>query len=242
MLACLELGRRLGLRRLATDPKAEISNFGVVEGAVLGLYGLLIAFTFSGAAARFDVRRQQITEEANAIGTAYLRVDLLPAESQPAVRDLFRKYLDSRLETYRTALSRSEFKTGLARSATVQTEIWVAAVAASRLPGAHPDAGKLLLPALNEMIDITTTRMMATKIHPPLIIFALLFVMALGCATMAGYAMAVARKRSWLHIGAFVVASVVAAYVVLEIEYPRVGFIRVDDADQVLYDVRESMR
>jgi hypothetical protein len=166
MLIFLELGRRLGLRRLAKDPKAEMSNFGVVEGAVLGLYGLLIAFTFSGASERFDARRQLIAEEANAIGTAYLRLDLLAAESQAAVREQFRRYVDSRLGAYRNARDIKAFKVGLAQAASVQSEIWQAAVAATRLPGAHADAAKLLLPALNEMIDITTTRTMATGIHP----------------------------------------------------------------------------
>jgi hypothetical protein len=242
MLICLELGRRLGLRRLAKDPKAEMANFGVVEGAVLGLYGLLIAFTFSGASARFDARRQLVAEEANAIGTAYLRVDLLPAESQPVLREQFRTYVDSRLSTYRNARGFQEFKAGLAGSARLQSEIWQAAVAATRLPGAHPDAARLMLPALNEMIDITTTRTMAMRIHPPLMIFALLFIMALACSTMAGYAMAVSMRRSWLHIAAFIAASVIAGYVVLEIEYPRTGFIRLDVYDQVLIEVRESMQ
>src|SRR5262245_22835515 len=86
MLVCLELGRRLGVRRLERDPQGALAGLGAVEGAVFGLYGLLIAFTFSGAPARFDARRQLIAEEANAIGTAYLRIDLLAAESQPALR------------------------------------------------------------------------------------------------------------------------------------------------------------
>ena len=242
MLICLELGRRLGLHRLAKDPKAEMSNFGVVEGSVLGLYGLLIAFTFSGASARFDERRQLIAEEANAIGTAYLRVDLLATESQPALREQFRSYVDSRLDVYREVPNIEAVKARLAKSARLQTEIWQAAVAATRLPGAHSDAAKLLLPALNEMIDITTTRTMAARIPPPLIIFALLFAMALACSTMAGYAMAVSSRRSWLHLFAFIAASVIAGYVVLEIEYPRMGFIRLDAYDQVLIEVRESMQ
>lgn len=242
MLFSLEIGRRLGRRRLAKDANAEMSNFGVVEGAVLGFYGLMIAFTFSGASARFDLRRQQIAEEANAIGTAYLRLDLLAPESQPALREQFRRYLDSRLDSYRNIKGVDPGKAGLAASAKVQTEIWEAAVAATRLPGAHADAGKLLLPALNEMIDITTTRAMTARLHPPVIILALVFIIALACSTMAGFTMAVGTKRSWLHIAAFIAASSVAVYVILEIEYPRSGLIRLDAYDQVLVELRESMR
>ena len=68
---------------------------------MFSLYGLLLAFSFSGAAGRYDARKQLIVEEANAIGTAYLRVDLLPTETQPAMRAQFRNYVDSRLAVYR---------------------------------------------------------------------------------------------------------------------------------------------
>ena len=101
MLVLLETGRRLGLRRLARDSEAARAGFGVVGGAIFALMGLLIAFTFSGAASRFDTRRQLVVEEANAIGTAYLRLDLLPANAQSALRESFRQYVEARLDVYR---------------------------------------------------------------------------------------------------------------------------------------------
>src|SRR5262245_16840999 len=99
MLLLLELGWRLG-RRQGRDAEGGQAGVGAVEGAVFALMGLLIAFTFSGAATRFDSRRQVIVEEANAIGTAWLRLDLLPSAAQPALRDMFRRYLDARLAVY----------------------------------------------------------------------------------------------------------------------------------------------
>ena len=93
MLILLEVGRRIGARRLAEDPMGAAAGVGTVEGAVFALFGLLIAFTFSGAAARFDTRRQLIIEETNAIGTAYLRLDLLPVDAQPGLREKFRRYV-----------------------------------------------------------------------------------------------------------------------------------------------------
>jgi hypothetical protein len=241
MLICLEMGRRLGIRRLAKDPLGAMSGLGAMEGAVFGIYGLLLAFTFSGAPARFDARRQLIAEEANAIGTAYLRLDLLSPESQPALRDQFRKYLDSRLTTTRKP-SREAVKAALSESARLQADIWAQAVAATRLPESHPDAGKLLLPALNAMIDITTMRTMGARSHPPSIIFGLLFALALVCSVLAGYEMAGSKQRSWIHIVAFAVVTMLSVYVALDIEYPRSGFIRLDAYDQVLLDLRASMR
>ena len=80
MVILQEVGRRVGHRRMARDPEGARAGVGAIDGAVFGLLGLLVAFTFSGAASRFDARRQLVVEEANAIGTAYLRLDVLPHE------------------------------------------------------------------------------------------------------------------------------------------------------------------
>jgi hypothetical protein len=242
MLICLEIGRRLGMRSLAKDPQGAMSGLGVMQGAVFSLYGLLIAFTFSGAPARFDTRRKLVVEEANAIGTAYMRLDLLPTESQPALRELFREYMDSRLEAFRKLPDYNAAMAQLAKSEKLQMDIWTEAVAASRLPGSNSGADKLVLPALNDMIDITSTRTMSMRIHPPLVIFELLFFLALVCSLLAGYGMAASKYRSWLHITAFAGGAVISVFVILEIEYPRAGLLQLETAyDQVLVDVRASM-
>jgi hypothetical protein len=88
MILLLETGRRLGRCRQGKDEEGARAGLGAVEGAVFALMGLLIAFTFSGAASRFDARRQLIVEEANALSTAWLRLDMLPSAAQPELRDL----------------------------------------------------------------------------------------------------------------------------------------------------------
>ncbi len=77
-------------------------GIGPIEASVFGLLGLLLAFSFAGGTSRLDTRRQLIVEEANAIGTAYLRLDLVAVANQPEMRRLFREYLDSRLRVYET--------------------------------------------------------------------------------------------------------------------------------------------
>src|SRR5512134_3830379 len=140
MLVLLEIGRRIGVRRMAKDSEGARVGVGAVDGAVFALLGLLIAFTFSGAASRFDARRQLIVEETNNIGTAYLRLDLLPASAQPAIRENFRRYLDSRLEVYRKLPDIAAAKAELAKAIMLQEEIWRHAVAATRVDGAQPAA------------------------------------------------------------------------------------------------------
>ncbi|MDB6109454.1 MAG: hypothetical protein JWR69_1204 [Pedosphaera sp.] len=240
MLLVLEAGRRLGARPSAQDIAGARAGLGAVEAAVFALLGLLIAFTFSGAASRFDTRRQLVVTEANAIGTAWLRLDLLPASAQPALRELFRRYLDSRLETYRKLPDVAAAKAELAHSVSLQNEIWKQAVTASRDSGSQA-ATMLVLPALNAMIDITTTRVMATQMHPPKIIFAMLALLSLTGALLAGYGMAGGKTRSWIHIAGFAAIMAVTFYVILDVEYPRRGLIRVNAVDQVLRDLRQSM-
>jgi hypothetical protein len=242
MLVCLEIGRRIGVCRLARDAEGARTGVAAVEGALFGLLGLLLAFTFSGATARFDVRRQLIVEETNNIGTAYLRLDLLPPNAQPPLREKFRQYLDARLEVYRKLPDIEAAKAELAKANRLQGEIWRQAEAESRAKGASPAAPVLLLPALNAMIDITTTRTMTTEIHPPTIIFALLFASALATSLLAGYAMAGGKTRSWLHMLGLASVIAVAVYVILDIEYPRLGFIRVDAFDRALVELRDSMK
>jgi hypothetical protein len=239
MLLLLEIGRRAGARRLAQDPDGARTGAAPIEGAVFGLLGLLIAFTFSGAATRFDTRRHLIVEEANDIGTAYLRLDLLPPESQPPLRDLFRRYLDTRLEAYGALPDTVAAKTALDRAAVLQGEIWNSAVVASR--GNSP-AAMLLLPALNQMIDITSTRLAGMRMHPPTVIFLMLSGLTLLGSLLAGYGMAASKKRGWIHMLVFATIMAASVYVIVDLEFPRAGLIRVDAFDQVLVDVRQTMK
>jgi hypothetical protein len=241
MLIMLEVGRRLGIRRRPLESEDERSSLGTIEAAMFALFGLVIAFTFSGAAVRFNEKRALIAVEANTIETAYLRLRLLSPTAQPELQGLFRNYVDSRLETYHKLPDMDAAKIEMAKTKRIQNEIWAKSVAATQLRDSHPDAGKLLLPSLNSMIEITTTRGMALQTHPPTIIFGLLFSLGLICALLAGYRMASGRHRSWLHVLSFSIMTVVIVYVIIDVEYPRAGLIRLHAFDQMIVDVRNGM-
>jgi hypothetical protein len=242
MLLLLEVGRRFGVRRRPKESEGERGGLGTVEGAVFALFGLMVAFTFSGAASRFNEKRMLVAEEVNCIETAYLRLHLLSHQAQPALQELFRRYVDSRLETYRRLPNMVAAEMEMAESKKIQEEVWTESVAATRLPDSHPSSGLLLLPALNNMIDMATIRTMALQIHPPRIIYLLLFGLGLLCSLLAGYRMSGGQHRSWLHIFGFAVITVIIVYVMLDVEYPRSGLLRLETADQLLVKVREGMK
>lgn len=241
MLAASEAGRRIGVARLARQSDLAKGG-GSADAATFALLGLLIAFTFSGAASRFQDRRDLIADEANAIGTAYLRLDLLPSDVQPPLRELFRRYADVRAAVYRQALDDAATAAMVDESAELQGAIWTMAVSAVQREGVPTSTMMLTVGALNEMIDITATRAMATRSHPPMIIFLLLVSMSLLCALLIGYATSQNTARSWLHTLTFAAVISLTVYVIIDIEFPRVGLIRVDSADDMLLQVSESMR
>lgn len=238
MLLLLETGRRIGRKQIVIDPKGSHQGLGPVEAAVFGLMGLIIALTFSGATERFDHRRLLIIDEANAIGTAYLRVDLLPDDAQPAIRRYFRDYLETRIELYKNLSDRNKAADLEQKTASLQMKIWQASVAAGHRSD-NISASLLLLPALNSMIDICGTRTAIRQIHQPNIIFLVMIILALVCSLIAGFGMAVQKSRSWIHLIGFTLVLLITIIVIIDMEYPRVGFIRIDALDVLLTDLRK---
>ncbi|HEV7366634.1 MAG TPA: hypothetical protein VGN76_12380 [Gemmatimonadales bacterium] len=241
MLVLMEAGRVVGSRQRARDAEGSHAGVGVVEGSVFGLLGLLMAFTFSGAAARFSERKHLIVEEVNAIGTAWKRIDLLPPDAQPGIRDGFRRYLDARIAAYGKLSDLKAAAEEFTKAELAGKETWAKAAAATR-PETVTPARALILPAMNQMFDIAETRRLATWMHPPLIIYVMLAVLALSGALLAGYGMAGGRSRNWIHMVAFSLTIAFAAYVIIDLEYPRLGVIRVDYFDRALVELRATMQ
>ena len=241
IIAFLFLGRMLGARAIARHGSVS-SRAGSLEAAVFALLGLMIAFTFSGALERFDKRRAQAVDEANAIATAYLRMDLLPPSAQAKVRDTFKAYVDARIATYRKLPDVQAAKAELAHSLELQGRLWEQVVAAVHQRDARLQAELVVIPAMNEMINFTTLRIAATQIHPPSIIYLMLAVLAVAAALLSGYQQCGEKDVDWLHKIGFALTVAITVYVILDIEYPRLGFVRIDAIDKVLIEVRAGMK
>jgi ABC-type glycerol-3-phosphate transport system permease component len=240
-LIFLEIGRRFGRRRLTEDPEGARAGASAVEGAVFALFGLLIAFTFTGAASRFEARRDLIVTHTNAIGTAWLRLDLLPAEVQPALRQELRLYVDAIIKMHEQAQDTQFVFKKLAELGKLQDKIWnLAETAASR--DGRPQVATLVLPALNEMFDLTSSRYAAARFHVSMVVIWFLVLLSMLASLLVGYAMASAKRRNWLHIILFALLISLTLYVIFDFEYPRYGVIRLDQADTIYLELRQSMQ
>jgi hypothetical protein len=235
MLLAVELGFRLGRHRSQRTQHEKESLVGAAVAATLALVGLMLAFTFGIAGARFEARRQAVLDEANAVGTTYLRASLLPDDRGKTIRSLLRQYVDVRLEAVQTG----RMEEGLRRSAELHNRLWAEAEPIAR---AHPESIQvgLFIQSLNEMIDLHTTRVMA-GIHnriPQIVWFSLHAINALAMLGIGYHAGLSGNSRSMSFI-LLAVALTVVMYLVTDLDRPREGMLRV--SQQAIVDLRSSM-
>lgn len=234
----MELGRRLRHRHTSAGEPAMA--LGTVESATFGLMALILAFAFNGAASRFDTRRHLLVAEVNAISSAYNRLDLLAPDARSALQQKLKQYVDYRIALYRAVPDTRQVSAWNGQAVAVSNEIWRDAVTAVASSPA-PTIAAQLLPAIAAMTDAATERGAASFIHPPVIVYVMLGVIALFAASLAGYAMGASEKRSWLHMAGFAVVLSVTIYVIIDLEYPRLGRFRINEFDQMLVDWRKGL-
>src|SRR6201997_1193364 len=247
-LMLLRLGRHLGLQYRKRSGTEGTGGLATVEGAIFGLMGLLLAFTISGALQRFDDRRQFVIQEATAATTAYDRLSLFGGDDARRLQRGLKDYVRARIDLYRMAhdfllVQRAEdFSDQQERKVLeLKNQLWDAAVAACPQPNYRPACG-LSLPALNSLFEVARQRAGAAEKHPPQIIYVMLFGLGLGCSLLDAFGMAASAGRSWIHMLIFAGTLTVALYVVTDMEYPRLGLIRIENFDHFLADAYNQMR
>jgi hypothetical protein len=246
-LILLNYGRRLGLKYLEEKGAGSMAGLPAVEGAVFALIGLLVAFTVSGALQRFDERRQLVLQEANAASAAYDRLGLFEEHVAHDLRANLREYVAARIELYRMphdfsllegieVWSREQQQ----KIAKLKVALWDSTLATCTTN--FRPACALNVPALSSLFDIARLRAGAAERHPPHILFVMLYGLGLGASLLAGFGMAAAKARSWIHMVTFAATLAITLYVVTELEFPRLGFITIETFDRFLVEAYEQMK
>lgn len=236
LCAALELGYRLGRWRHARNPDEKDQPVGAMVASILGLLAFVLGFTFSLAASRFESRRQVVLEEANAIGTTYLRASFLPEPQQHEVEGLLRDYVEARI----VGAQAEQLPSAIARSEQLQQQLWGKAVQAVR---ASPDSIStgLFVQSLNDVIDLHAKRVLigARSRIPGVIWMGLLGLTVLGMASVGYMAGLSFTRRSPAMLGLVLSFSVVLA-LIIDLDRGHEGLLRV--SQQALVDVQQSMR
>lgn len=228
------LGRRL---RRGADAEHQRESLGVVQGALLGLVGLLLAFGLTMAVTRYEVRRDLLVDEANAIGTTYLRAQLLAEPERTQSLDLLREYTDAAVEMSDAVPDSPAFDAAVRTMEDLQQDLWAAAGRA--MAGAPQDsAPRLYVETLNETIDRHADRVASLRNRVPSSVWILQIVgsaVALGALSL--YLSFLGRGLlTPLLAGVFVVLILFNSF---DLDRPRRGFIHVPA--QALVDVRNTM-
>jgi len=220
-------------RKLEEDVRQD---FGLILAAALTLLGLIIGFSFSMAMSRYDQRKNYEAAEANAIGTEYVRADLLPASDAAKVRALLRNYLDQRVLFY-MARDEQQIRQINARTAQLQAELWSAVLAPAAAQPTPTVA--LAVSGMNDVLNSQGYTLAAWWNRIPIAAWVLMAAIAICCNVLVGYgAQNVKAESVMLLILPFVVT--IAFFLIADIDSPRGGVIRVHP--QNLASLAESLR
>jgi hypothetical protein len=227
MLLSMEIGFRSGRRSQAIADESAKSQVVAVLASMLGLLTLLLAFTFSLALQRYDHRSQLVVAEANAIGTTYLRAQLIPREMRDEVQGLLRQYLDIRIqEGHVNTANTVEREVLLDQAKLIEAQLWSHAARAAEQDGGPVTSG-LFIQSLNELIDASSTRQAALDRHVPEIVLLLLFATCAMTTATLGYASGIGGHRVGLAALVLVVLMALVVFLIVDLDRPRRGLIQV---------------
>lgn len=232
----MEVGYRFGQWRHARTADEKEASVGAMVGSILGLLAFMLAFTFGMAASRFDARRQTVLEEANAIGTTFLRARLLPEPQQAESARLLREYVDVRLR----GILEGRVEEAMARSVEIQDQLWSMAVAASQNVKGNTVMTSLFVQALNGMNDIHAKRVqVGIRNRVPLSIWIGLSSLALLSMTAMGYHAGLSGTRRSPAMFGTVLAFGGVLFLIADLDRGQEGFLTV--SQQALVDLQRSM-
>lgn len=240
MVLVIEFGYRIGVRKSRSANQDFRSHVNTMAAALLGILALLLGFTLSLALQRFDSRSEAVVDEANAIGTAYLRAQMLPESVREHTRKLLRDYTDLRVRAGAIAIvDEAVFKDAAAQSARTQAELWDQARRSVSVDP-NPATSGLFTQALNEVFDQFGKRDASLNRHVPELVLILLYATFLLAGATIGYSAGVGGHRTSFVTYVMAMLIVVLVFLILDLDRPRRGLIQV--SQEPMTSLQASMK
>src|SRR5580765_3393938 len=233
----LWLSARIGLyfrKRQLKQEEDDRHDLDLIVAATLTMLGLIIGFSFSMAIGRYDQRKNYEEAEANAIGTEYVRADLLPAADAARVQDLLKKYVDKRVLFY-TIRNQQRLEKIEADTAQIQKELWSAVLPGAAAQPTPPLA--LVVSGMNDVLNSQGYTQAAWWNRIPIAAWGLMAAIAICCNLLIGYGAHQTNRRIFLIVP---IAVAIAFFLISDIDSPRGGLILV--APQNLLSLSQSLR
>jgi len=238
LLGAAESGYRFGLLLYRANDIARIGQISGTQNAMLGLLSLLIGFTFVMAEGRYETRRGLVVQEANAIGTTYLRASLLPEPHKQEVENLLRRYVDLRLDFYNAGEDKVKLAAAEQAATQIHRKLWTQAVAAGQsIPS--PIVATFIT-SLNETIDLDATRQNALHARVPVAVWLLVLAVAICGCFVTGLGAGASNERSAFANGLLPLLITVAVMLIADLDRPRGGLIRIDQGP--LLNLKQSLQ
>jgi hypothetical protein len=240
MILFNELGFHLG-RFVQEHTTSELKALtGSIQASMLGLLALLLGFTFSMAMQRYDSRSMALIEEANAIGTATLRIQLLPQNLRAPARELLREYIDLRITAGKLDITqKDEREQENTRIAALQHQLWALAVRATNDDPRAVTTGAFVN-SLNSVIDMQGKRNALLRMHVPESVLLLLFVVFVTSGGMMGYSSGLTGKRMVVPIVLVSLLITLIVFLIIDLDRPRRGLIQVNQ--DAMWELQRSVK
>jgi hypothetical protein len=229
ILLFIELGFRYGKHRCKVSEPESTASLGTIIGSILGLLAFMLAFTFGLAASRFEMRRQMVVKEANAIGTTFLRAGFLPELESRHVRSLLKEYVASRLEVARTG----GVESALHRADELHLALWKDAEVVGRRQ-AESETVSLFIEALNETIDVHTERVLVgLRSRLPFALWLALFLLTALSMVGVGYHESLAKSKRSPATFLLLLGFLTVLTLIVDLDRPMEGFLSVSQESMV---------
>lgn len=225
-----ELGFQVGRHKHAKLNESGKSRVSTIEVAILSILGLLLAFTFVMAQTRFDFRQKLVIEEANAIGTTYLRANFLPEPQKFAIEKLLRQYVNLRLAAVKG--NGENLHTVIIESERIHKQLWLQTLSVN-MSKIRPEIFAVFISSLNKVISLHTDRVAAFTNRVPAFVLLVLLLCGVLAIGVTGYNCGLRNQRNFVPVSMLSILLVLVFFMIIDLDRPNHGLIKISQRSMI---------